>query len=583
MKTLRIAVSLAVALLAPATLSTQAQTTLPAGAATARVIVKFRADSALMRKQAASAAEQHASQAQALGERIGMPMHSGAGVAERTQVVFAAGVSSEALAERLSREADVEYAVPDRRKRIVAAPNDPLYAAGPTIVGQTGGPVSGQWYLRAPDTTIVSAINAEAAWDVSVGSPTVVVADLDTGIRPDHPDLAANLLDGYDMVGADRDDNGNAIVPAAFQSANDGDGRDADPSDPGDGITQTEANTVGGLFYHCTTPDSSGNYPGEPSSWHGTQTAGLLGAVTNNGSGMASVGRTVRILPVRVLSKCGGWDSDITAGMLWAAGITVPGAPSNPNPAKVLNMSLGGTGSCSALYRDVVAQVIARGAVIVASAGNGGGFAASEPADCSGVIGVSGLRHVGTKVGFSDIGPEVSIAAPGGNCVNTASTAPCLYPILTTSNSGQFAPVAGAGGAIYTDAFNASIGTSFSAPLVAGTAALILSVRSDLAPADVRTLLRSTSRAFPTSGGTPGTLTCHAPNSTAQDECYCTTATCGAGMLDAGAALAAAGTFTPGTGGGSSGGDSGGGGALGAGWLLMLLAAVAVLARRELR
>src|SRR5258706_10101592 len=152
-KSLRIAVPLALALLAPAALHTQAQTAaVPVGAATARVIVKVKADSALLRKQAASAAEQHAGRAQALGARIGMPLASGPGVAERTQAMFATGMSSEALAERLAREADVEYAVPDRRKRRAAAPNDTFYAAGPAVnLGtQTGGPVAGQWYLRAP-------------------------------------------------------------------------------------------------------------------------------------------------------------------------------------------------------------------------------------------------------------------------------------------------------------------------------------------------------------------------------------------------------------------------------------------------
>ena len=108
----------------------------------------------------------------------------------------------------------------------------------------------------------------------------------------------------------------------------------------------------------------------------------------------------------------------------------------------MLNLSLGGSGNCSALYTDIVGQVAARGAVIVASAGNGAGHAVSEPANCDGVIGVAGLRHAGSKVGYSDIGPEVSISAPAGNCVNTGLTDPCLYPILTTSNSGAFNPVA---------------------------------------------------------------------------------------------------------------------------------------------
>jgi hypothetical protein len=165
------------------------------------------------------------------------------------------------------------------------------------------------------------------------------------------------------------------------------------------------------------------------------------------------------------------------------------------------------------------------------------------------VIAVAGLRHVGTKVGYSDLGPEISVSAPGGNCVNAAAGAPCLYPILTTANSGLTVPVsAAAGGSIYTDSFNASVGTSFAAPLVAGTVALMLSVQPSLAPAQVRTLLQATARPFPTTGGdnSDGTPVpqCTLPQpigatQVEQLQCYCTTPTCGAGMLDAGAAVLA--------------------------------------------
>lgn len=532
---LKILASLALALLAPPVL--QAQTSqVPAGAMTARVIVKFKADSAMLRQQSADVLQMHAGRAQALGARVGLPLQAGHGVAERTQVVFASGLTSAALAQRLSSEKDVEYAVPDRRKSRRVAPNDPLYTTAGAPGMSSGGPVAGQWYLRAPNSVTVSAINAEVAWDVTTGSASMVVAVLDTGVRFDHPDLSGKLLDGYDFVGADRNDSGVTIFPNTFESSKDGNGVDPNASDEGDGITTTETNDVTGLFYHCTTPDDAGVYTGENSSWHGTQVSGLIGALTNNGTGMASVGRNVRVLPVRVLSKCGGWDSDITAGMLWAAGIAVPGAAANPTPAKVLNLSLGGSGNCSALYTDIVGQVNARGAVIVASAGNGTGHAVSEPANCEGVIGVAGLRHAGSKVGYSDIGPEVSISAPAGNCVDDAPAA-CRYPILTTSNNGAFNPVVGAGGAIYTDAFNVTLGTSFSAPLVAGTAALMLSVRPDLSPAEVRRFLRSSARAFPSLPGVPA---CHDPNSSPQVECNCTTTTCGAGMLDAATAVTAA-------------------------------------------
>ncbi|MBX3623207.1 MAG: S8 family serine peptidase [Rhizobacter sp.] len=518
----------ALALLAPLALQTplQAQTTPAAASAQARVIVKFKAGSELARRQVQSAAT--GGRAATLGERVGVAMTSGAPISDRMQVFRARGLDSAALAARLSAQADVEYAVPDERRRRFVAPNDPLYAAG---VGGTG-PAAGQWYLRAPVGTVQAAIDAEPAWDISTGSSTIVVADLDTGIRYDHADLktvaaGGNLLPGYDMI---------TDVP----TANDTDGRDADPSDPGDWVS------AGDL--------TSGNFDGcieENSSWHGTQTAGLIGALTNNSLGMASVGRTVRVLPVRVLGKCGGYDSDIIAGMRWAAGAadvcrTVDGqgnctqtVPATPTPAKVINMSLGGEGSCSQAYRDAVAEVSALGTVVVASAGNSEGHAVSTPANCPGVIAVTGLRHVGSKVGFADVGPQVAIAAPGGNCVNTNAALPCLYPILTTTNAGTTTPVANS--SIYTDAFNASVGTSFSAPLVSGTVGLMFSAQPSMTPSDVRAALQGSARIFPNSGSeNSGVPVCHAPDGTNQDECYCTTSTCGAGMLDAGAAVAGA-------------------------------------------
>lgn len=484
----------------------------------ARVIVKFRADSSALRAQAQSVSEadQHAARAQVLGKRIGRTLRSGTGLGSHTQVLMADNITSAALAARLARETDIEYAVVDHKRRIAAAPSDPLYPNG--LGGVT--PTVGQWYLRAPGGTVQSSINVEPAWTISPNNSGVVVAVLDTGIRYDHADLmrvslGGNLLPGYDMV-------------SDLFTANDGGGRDSDPSDPGDWITYNESQ-----LSNC----SDGPPAAEDSSWHGTQTAGLIGALTNNGIGMASVGRNVQILPVRVLGKCGGYDSDIMAGMLWAGGIGVNGVPANPTPAQVINMSLGGDGACNQAYLNVINQLRARNIVIVASAGNDAGHATSAPASCPGVIGVAGLRHVGTKSGFSNLGPEVALSAPAGNCVNTGSGQPCLYPILTTTNSGTTTPVTSS--SIYTDSYNSSLGTSFSAPLVAGTAALMLSTQPNLTPDQVQAILMGSARPFPTTGGDSGVRRCAAPNATEQEECYCTTSTCGAGMLDAGAALQA--------------------------------------------
>ncbi len=536
------------ALIAPFSLQAPlAQTVTTQSAGTARVIVKYRVDATELRKsiQAATAtpaAVALSGRTQALGQRIGIALVPGAMVSARSHVVFAAGLSSEQLAARLGADAEVEYAVPDLMRRRFAVPNDPYYKTRAYTNGNTaGGPLVGQWYLKPPGpattsptaatpNTAPAAMNAEQAWDLTTGSASVVVAVLDTGIRFDHSDFktvanGGNLLPGYDMISGDAD--------GSFTTSADGNGRDADASDPGDFVLQADVGKGG-----CTAADA-----GDLSSWHGTETAGLIGAVTDNAVGIASVGRNVRVLPVRVLGRCGGYDSDIVAGMRWAAGIDIGGGvPVNANKARVINMSLGGVGACSQAYVDAVADVRAQGVVVVASAGNSAGHAVSTPANCPGVIGVLALRHIGTKVGFSDLGPAISIAAPGGNCVSLSG--PCLYPIMTTSNAGSTTPVAGASGATYSDSFKSSIGTSFSAPLVAGTVALMLSAQPALTPDEVRYKLQSSARAFPTptvdeSGA--AVAACAPPDASVQQlQCVCSTGLCGAGMLDAHAAVLSA-------------------------------------------
>jgi serine protease len=478
-----------------------------------RVIVKFREGASLLRSQAQSQGKTVSAlnHAVALGARSGLSLSDGRTLDARTQVMRGVGISSVALASTLARDADVEWAVPDQRRFAADVPNDPLYADAQTSTT----PVVGQWYLRSNTGGVMSALDVEPAWAITTGKSSVVVAVLDSGVRPEHPDLAGKLLAGYDFVGW----SGSASVAAA----NDGDLADSDPADPGDWITSAE--------------DASGEFAGcgvENSSWHGTQVSGLIGAASNNGVGMAGVGRGVMLLPVRVLGKCGGYDSDIIAGMRWAAGFAVNNVPTNPNPARVLNLSLGSDGACSSAYRAVVTELTAAKVLVVAAAGNDG-LAVGTPANCSGVVAVAGVRHTGTKVGYSNLGPEVTVSAPAGNCVNVNGA--CLYPLLSTTNSGTTGPVS----ASYTDSYNAGLGTSFSTPLVAGTAALMLSADSSLSNAELISLLKSTARSFPSTGADSGVGTCRAPSQVAQDsECYCSTSTCGAGLLDAGRAVAAA-------------------------------------------
>lgn len=505
-------------------------------ASNARVIVTYRDDPSVSERDRAFAAsaeggrvavQRLAARLEKVAQRRGMVLRAHRAITENSQVVVADGIDSAALARQLSADPDVESAVVDRRVRPMATvPNEQYFQSG-----GVNGPAAGQWYLRAPTSTFVSAIDAMNAWDVTRGNARVIVAVLDTGVRFEHPDLGrvvngGKLLDGYDFV-------------SALPQANDNSGRDTDASDPGDWITFAEDNTPGN-FYQCSVPDAFGNYSGSDSSWHGTQVAGIVGALTNNGVGMAGAGWNTHILPVRVLGKCGGYVSDVVVGMRWAAGLSVPGVTTNPNPAKVLNLSLGTAGACGD-YQSAVNAVVAAGAVVIAAAGNTNGHAVGAPANCTNVISVGGLRHTGTKVGFSDLGPAVSISAPAGNCVNSSGI--CLYPLLTTTNAGTTGPAA----STYTNGQNnITVGTSFSAPLVSATAALIRAVYPAVTPAQVLALLKNSSRPFPTTGANQGTPQCTAPQFDAngdpidQDECYCTTSTCGAGMLDARAATQAA-------------------------------------------
>jgi serine protease len=535
----------------------------------ARVIVKFRARASILSAPNSSAGSTASGsrRASALGSRLGLALSAGHALGERTQVMTASGMSSAILAATLAADSDVEWAEVDHRRFIQAAPvDDPFYPDGLSTAVMPAGPAAGQWYLRAPGIdasgrNIVSSINIEPAWAITHGSASIVIGDVDTGITS-HPDLDSKILTGYDFVGWGQQ-YANINEPNALLIANDGSLADADPSDPGDYVTAAENSNKNGPFYEC----NDGDYPNDPpgsavatnSSWHGTQTAGILGASTNNGAGMAGTAYSVNVVPARALGKCGGYDSDIIAAAEWAGGIAVSGVPANVHPARVINMSLGGSGDCGSAYQEAMTALRNKGVVVVVAAGNDTGLAVDAPANCQPaatdgdqtpiVVAVAGVRQAGDKVGYSDIGPQVTIAAPAGNCVNTLASQPCLYPILTTVNSGTTTPVPGGG--TYSDGMgNPSLGTSFATPLVSGTVALMLSTAPNLTNAQVVSILKSTARPFPvTSDTVPTPAVCTVPTATSatQDQCMCTTSTCGAGMLDAGAAVTAAAALSTGT------------------------------------
>lgn len=475
-----------------------------ASASVERVIVKLRDTGSWTSVQAKSASSAMA----ALAGRNKLALKQARQITSTLHVMqFEPEASGESVTEsvaRLRADSAVEYVEPDQRRYPHAVPNDPLYV--------------GQWYLQNAGST-PSAIDAVGVWDVTTGNTGVVVADIDTGVLYSHPDLlrlaaGGRLLPGYDFV-------------ADPSVANDGDGRDSDPTDPGDWVTAAESNSA--TFSGCSASDSS---------WHGTRVAGILGALTNNSTGVAGVTWSSSILPVRVLGKCGGFDSDILAAMLWAGGIPVNGVPDNPYPAKIENLSLGALGTlCPASYQDVVSQLTAAGVLVVASAGNEGG-PVGIPARCPGVAAIAGLRHTGTKVGFSSLGTEIALGAPGGNCVNTGAGQPCLFSIDTTSNLGTTSASTHA----YTDQFNINVGTSFSAPIVSGIAGLMVAVNGNLNSAQLIARLKEGANAYPLSSD-PNVPQCRVPtgaNDLQTAECSCTTQTCGAGMADANRAVQAA-------------------------------------------
>ncbi len=433
------------------------------------------------------------------------------------------GAAAAAALDTLRADPAVKFADVDRRRYPHSLPNDPLF-------GASAG-AGGQWFMLTPSsatpTSDAAATDAVSAWAITTGSSGTVIADIDTGVRFEHPDLlragfGGRLLPGYDFVSEDQ----NATTGAAlgtFLIANDGDGWDPDASDPGDWISA--ADQANALFpaASCAVADST---------WHGTRVMGLLGALTDNATGVAGMTWNPYLLPVRALGKCGGYDSDIIAGMQWAAGMPVTGAPDNPYPADIVNLSLGGSGSCPSSYADAVRTLTAMGVLIVASAGNASG-PVDAPGNCAGALAVGGLRNVGTKVGYSSLGPEVGISAPAGNCVNSSGA--CLKSIDTTTNTGLTGPVDSA----YTSETNPNLGTSFSAPIVAGVAALMRAVNANLTPAQVIERLESSASAFPQPVGLP---VCPAVATDGSGECACPNdhSQCGAGMVNALAAVTAA-------------------------------------------
>jgi serine protease len=324
-----------------------------------------------------------------------------------------------AIAARLARAPSVEYAEPDIRVRRLAIPNEPRFLEWQWNLFSPTSTYTGSAQNQTKSATAAGGANLPPAWDFTTGTASVVVAVIDTGIV-NHPDLngvavpapyvpSGRFVAGYDFISGDI--GAAEGVPANFV-ANDGDGRDPDPTDPGDWVTADDLRRFGG--YCGTVPQNS--------SWHGTHVAGVLAAEANNNTGIAGVAWNVRVQPVRAVGKCGGTLSDIAEAMRWSAGLSVPGVPANATPASIINVSLGGDQgtACPQFMQEAVDAVTAVGAVVVAAAGNDADLAMIPPANCRGVIGVTAHVINGENAEYANVGstdPESvqpAISAPGG-------------------------------------------------------------------------------------------------------------------------------------------------------------------------
>lgn len=348
--------------------------------------------------------------------------------------------AAEALCIKIKQHSDILECAPNGALFTFSVPTDPLY--------------SQQWSFKAGP----GSANIEKAWDTTTGIASTVIAVLDSGIST-HEDLdlaTARILTGYDFI-------------TDSTVANDGGGRDADPSDPGNWVTAAESAASGSL-HNCEVKNSD---------WHGTHVTGTIGAVPNNAMGVAGVNWAAKLLPVRVTGKCGNPSNgvqDLTDAILWAAGINIGTAPVNPNPAQVINMSLGGTGACPPNVQDAINQATAKGAVVIAAAGNNGISGSYWPASCNNVLTVVATDAVGNKESYSNWGGGAGVSAPGAS-------------ILSTVNPGITSPVAGSD-------YKAYSGTSMAAAQVSGIASLMLAVNSKLTPFEIREIIKASAKKF---------------------------------------------------------------------------------------
>ncbi len=382
-----------------------------------------------------------------------------------------------------------------------AAPNDPLFTA--------------QWQLH-DDNWHAAAIDAVGAWQITHGSADTVIAVIDTGVRPEHPDLVGRLLPGYDFVSGLHETGdvfNNLPIDLQFARSNDGDGRDPDPTDPGDGVNAALAARLTELNIPCDAANST---------WHGTGVASLIAANANDGVGLAGIDWNTMILPVRAIGRCGGHRSDLIDAIRWAAGVADPALPTNPYPAHIINLSLGMNDRCSAFDQAAIDDAVKAGAIVVSAVGNQGRNTAehpSSPAQCLNVVGVAATDESGYLANYSNFGRDADIAAPGG------MRYPSQYGVEVATNAGVITDSA-------VQTWKTVSGTSVAAPLVSGTLGLMRSVQPNISADELTRLLYASAAPFPN-------------DSRNRSANYCNRDTCGTGMLNTHHAVRTAVAYIP--------------------------------------
>lgn len=348
-----------------------------------------------------------------------------------------------------------------------------------------------KWGLRVPNDPLFNlqwhfdAIGMQAAWEVETGDANLVIAVVDSGVKLAHPDIQGRIArdpGNGTLLGADLISDGSIDI-------DDFDGRDTNPDDPGDGL-----------------------FGAQGSSFHGTHIAGTIAAETDNNEGVAGLTWAGQILPVRVLGQgLSGFDSDIIDGLFWAIGLTVEGVPPPVAKARIVNLSLGGPSDAQSqqVWESVASEIFGDpdnlydDPILIAAAGNTDQDASTiTPANLPGMIVVGAANIAGLRTSYSNYGSIIDVMAPGGEGGTDQNSDGQPDQILSTVQT----------------AYDFREGTSMAAPHVAGIAALLLSSNPALTQASVESILRTS--ANPASQCSEG---------------------CGAGLLDAVAAVVLAG------------------------------------------